>query len=166
MQATSCSLTLVTALGMDCSATASLVNLVAIFKRYASRDEDKDDLSKSELKELLLNEFPMLVDVSQPLLLMEAQPRASGKRSNGRQRVLAGRQGVGSSGHVGVSTSSPASHSILAVFQEGAKPDDINQILDDLDQNGDGRVDITEYFVILVAVGVVLFELSKDTEQM
>ncbi|KAK2845105.1 hypothetical protein Q5P01_011764 [Channa striata] len=49
-----------------CMGAASVLYLVKIFKDYASKDQDKDHLSKAELKDLLKNEFSGLVDDSKP----------------------------------------------------------------------------------------------------
>lgn len=49
---------------MSGTALGNLVGLIGVFEKYASRDKDSNYLNKSELKELLENEFPMLVNVS------------------------------------------------------------------------------------------------------
>lgn len=41
-----------------------LVGLIGIFQKYASKDQDKDHLNKSELKDLLQKEFSVLINVS------------------------------------------------------------------------------------------------------
>ncbi|KAF3692410.1 Protein S100-A1 S-100 protein alpha chain S-100 protein subunit alpha [Channa argus] len=45
---------------------ASLMYLIKIFDDYASKDQDKDHLSKAELKTLLSAEFSLLIQGAKP----------------------------------------------------------------------------------------------------
>lgn len=50
---------------------------------------------------------------------------------------------------------------MIVVFQETAKPQEVDEIMKALDHDGDGKIDITEYMVTLCSLGILLDEATQ-----